>query len=130
MNDAGMTTVLIVDDAAFSRRMLRKYVEAEGCHVLEAADGQQALEMVQQHRPDCILTDLLMPDVDGFQLLQLLRDQGWVVPVVIISADIQDSSRQRSAELGATEFINKPIKEAEVRQVVRKLVQQHLSHQS
>jgi CheY-like chemotaxis protein len=119
-----LISVLIVDDAAFSRRMLRKYVEAEGCHVLEATSGQEALELVQQHQPNCILTDLLMPDIDGFQLLQALRDQGCAIPIAIVSADIQDASRQRGADLGAASFINKPAKEAEVRQAIRQLLQQ------
>ncbi|HEY9624708.1 MAG TPA: response regulator [Crinalium sp.] len=123
MNDSGVASVLVVDDAAFSRRMLRKYIEAEGCNVLEATNGQQALEIVQQHQPDCILTDLLMPDVDGFQLLQALREQGCTTPIAIITADIQDSSRQRGVELGAAKFINKPAKENEVRQTVRQLLQ-------
>jgi CheY-like chemotaxis protein len=117
-------SVLIVDDAAFSRRMLRKYLEAEGCNVLEAKSGQEALELVQQHHPNCILTDLLMPDINGFQLLQTLRDQGCDIPIAIISADIQDASRQRGVELGAAKFINKPAKEAEVRQIVRQLLEQ------
>ncbi len=122
MNDLSVSLVLIVDDAAFSRRMLRKYVEAEGCQVLEATNGQQALEMVQQHQPNCILTDLLMPGVDGFQLLQTLRDQGYTIPTAVITADIQDTSRRRGAELGAAGFINKPAKEDEVRQTVRQLL--------
>ncbi|HTL90336.1 MAG TPA: response regulator [Leptolyngbya sp.] len=123
MNDLSLSSVLIVDDAAFSRRMLRKYVEAEGCTVLEAATGQQALDMIEQHQPDCILTDLLMPDIDGFQLLQALSDRGCTTPIAIISADIQDTSYQRAIELGAAEFINKPAKENEVRQIVRQLLQ-------
>lgn len=123
MGDLGVASVLIVDDAAFSRRMLRKYLEAEGCQVLEAANGQQALDMIQQHQPDCILTDLLMPDIDGFQLLQTLRDQGCTVPIAILTADVQDTSRQRGVELGAARFINKPVKENEVREAVRQLLQ-------
>lgn len=123
MSDLSVSSVLVVDDAAFSRRMLRKYLEAEGCNVLEAANGRQALEMVQQHQPDCVLTDLLMPDVDGFQLLKTIREQGWTMPIAIITADIQDASRQRGLELGAAKFINKPAKEQEVRQTVRQLLQ-------
>ncbi|MBE9009172.1 response regulator [Pseudanabaenaceae cyanobacterium LEGE 13415] len=123
MNDTDETLVLIVDDAAFSRRMLRKYVEAEGCQVLEATNGQQALDLVQQHQPACILTDLLMPDMDGFQLLQILREQDRIIPIAIISADIQDTSQQRGIELGATSFIHKPVKEDQVRQIVRQLLQ-------
>jgi CheY-like chemotaxis protein len=123
MNDLSVNSVLVVDDAAFSRRMLRKYLEAEGCNVLEAANGKQALEMVQQHQPDCVLTDLLMPDVDGFQLLKTIREQGWTMPIAIVTADIQDASRQRGIELGAAKFINKPAKEQEVRQAIRQLLQ-------
>lgn len=123
MGDVSVTSVLIVDDAAFSRRMIRKYVEAEGCQVLEATNGQQALEMVQQYQPNCILTDLLMPDVDGFQLLQALREQGQGIPIAIITADIQDASRERGVELGAASFINKPVKEDQVRQTIRQLLQ-------
>lgn len=123
MGDLDVASVLIVDDAAFSRRMLRKYLEAEGCQVLEATNGQQALDMIQQHQPDCILTDLLMPDIDGFQLLQTLRDQGCTVPIAILTADVQDTSRQRGVELGAARFINKPVKENEVRETVRQLLQ-------
>lgn len=123
MDDANLTLVLIVDDAAFSRRMLRKYVEAEGYQVLEASNGKQALEMVEKHHPSCILTDLLMPDVDGFQLLKLLREQGEEIPIAIITADIQDASRQRGVELGVTSFIHKPVKEDQVRQTIRQLLQ-------
>ncbi|MCU0552942.1 MAG: response regulator [Leptolyngbya sp. Prado105] len=126
MNESNLTSVLsvlIVDDAAFSRRMLRKYVEAEGCKVLEAANGQEALGLVHQHQPDCILVDLLMPDIDGFQLLQMLRDEGCAIPIAIVSADIQETSRQRGTELGAAGFLNKPAKEAEVRQTIRQLLQ-------
>jgi CheY-like chemotaxis protein len=123
VDTSNLISVLIVDDAAFSRRMLRKYIEAEGCKVLEATNGQEALEIVHQHQPNCILIDLLMPNIDGFQLLQKLREEGCVIPVAIVSADIQDSSRQRGLELGAAEFLNKPAKEAEVRHTVRQLLQ-------
>lgn len=123
MIQSSMTSVLIVDDAAFSRRMLRRYVEADGYKVLEASNGKEAIELVHQYQPNCILVDLLMPEIDGFQLLQILREQGCAIPIAIVSADIQDASRQRGEELGATGFLNKPAKEAEVRQTVRQLLQ-------
>jgi CheY-like chemotaxis protein len=119
-----MTSILIIDDAAFSRRMLRKYIEAEGCTVLEAANGKEAIDMVHEHQPDCILTDLLMPEMDGFQFIQMLRDKNYDTPVAVISADIQDTSRQAAMELGVIEFLNKPAKEAEVRQMIRQLERQ------
>jgi CheY-like chemotaxis protein len=117
-----MTSVLIVDDAAFSRRMLRKYVEAEGCDVIEAKSGKEAIALITEQHPDYILTDLLMPDIDGFELLQTLQELKITIPTVIISADVQDTSRERGKILGASGFINKPAKETEVRQTLRHLI--------
>lgn len=116
-----MATVLIIDDAAFSRRMLRKYLQVDGYEILEAANGAEGLEMIKSNRPGCVLTDLLMPNVSGLELLERLRQENLKVPVIIISADIQDSSRQQGMELGATGFINKPAKEDEVRQAVKQI---------
>ena len=116
-----MATVLIIDDAAFSRRMLRKYLQVDGYEVLEAANGKEGLEMIKNLKPGCIFTDLLMPEVNGFELLETLQQEGLNIPAIIVSADIQDSSRKRGKELGAVNFINKPAKEAEVRQAMRQI---------
>lgn len=114
-----MTSVLIVDDAAFARRMLRKMLQVDGYEILEASNGQEGLDMVRSHTPDCVLTDILMPDVDGFAFLQMLQESGITVPTIIVSADIQDAARDRGMKLGAAGFLNKPLKEDEVRQAVR-----------
>ncbi|MGL5807104.1 MAG: response regulator [Xenococcaceae cyanobacterium] len=119
-----MTSILIVDDAAFSRRMIKKYLQADGYNILEATSGKEGLEMVINCQPDGILTDLLMPELNGFEFLEALQNKGFNIPTAVISADIQDSSRQRALELGATGFVNKPPKEKEVRQIVRQLFQQ------
>jgi CheY-like chemotaxis protein len=95
--------------------MLRKYIEAEGCVVLEANNGQEAMERILQHQPDCIFSDLLMPEINGFQLLQMIKDKGLT---------IQDTSRQQCQELGAAGFVSKPIKEADIRHLVRQMIQQ------
>lgn len=116
-----MATVLIIDDAAFARRMLRKYLQTDGYEILEAANGQEGLDLIRSHKPGCVLTDLLMPDVDGFEFLKTLQQEGLNVPTIIISADIQDVSRQQGIELGAVSFINKPAKADEVRQAVRQI---------
>jgi CheY-like chemotaxis protein len=117
-----MISVLIVDDAAFSRRMIRKYLQADGYEVLEATNGQEGLKLASDRQPDCILTDLLMPEMDGFEFLATAREKGLDIPTGIISADIQDTSRQRGKELGAIAFLNKPPKQAEVCQAVRQLL--------
>ncbi|MFH7030127.1 MAG: PleD family two-component system response regulator [Heteroscytonema crispum UTEX LB 1556] len=116
-----MASVLIVDDAAFARRMIRKILQSDGYEILEAANGREGLEVVRTQAPDCVLTDILMPDIDGFQFLQALQEQGLNVPTIFITADIQEASRNRGLELGAVGFINKPPKEDEVRQKVREV---------
>jgi CheY-like chemotaxis protein len=118
-----MTSILIVDDAAFSRRMIKKYLQTDGYSILEATNGKEGLEMVVDHQPDGILTDLLMPDLNGFEFLEALQNKGFNIPVAVVSADIQDSSRQRALELGATGFVNKPPKQEELLQIVRQLFQ-------
>ncbi|MBD2185049.1 response regulator [Planktothrix sp. FACHB-1355] len=113
-----MPLILMIDDAAFTRRMLRKALTAEGYEVLEATNGQEGLEMAAIHKPDCILVDLLMPDIDGFGVLQAMRDRRSTIPVIVVSADIQVGVRQRCMELGAAGFLNKPPKQEELRQKI------------
>lgn len=114
-------SILIVDDAAFARRFIRKYLQVDGYEISEADNGRSALDIVRNQSPDCILTDILMPDLNGFEFLEILKQEGWQIPVIIITADIQDGSRDLCLELGAYGFINKPVKEDEVRQAVRKI---------
>jgi CheY-like chemotaxis protein len=116
-----MTAVLIVDDAAFARRMIRKFLQMDGYEILEAANGREGLEIVRSQPLDCILTDILMPDMDGFEFINNLQLQGFKIPVIIITADIQEPTRTRAIELGAAGFINKPPKQEEVRQAVKQI---------
>lgn len=114
-----MGLILIVDDAAFSRRMIRKALQADGYDILEATNGREGLEIARTHNPDLILTDLLMPDMNGFELLKTLTELGLNIPTIIITADIQESSRQQGLELGAAGFINKPPSSAELSNTIQ-----------
>lgn len=117
-----MALVLIIDDAAFSRRMIRKFLQVDGYEILEASNGREGLEMVHKHQPNCVLADILMPEMNGFEFLQALQDEQLKIPTIIISADIQDGSRNQSYELGAVNFINKPPKESELRAAVQQVL--------
>lgn len=103
-----MVKVLITDDNRFSRRMLQKHVSALGHEVEEAIHGMEALEKMDVYRPDVVLTDLLMPEMDGIELVHALRERGYTQPIVVISADIQAGTREEVLALGACCFINKP----------------------
>ena len=114
-----MALILITDDAAFSRRMIRKALKDDNHELLEASNGLECLEMVSTHSPDCILLDLLMPELDGFAVLQRLRDQGSSIPAIVLSADIQESARQQCEELGAFAMLKKPPKAPEIRNAIQ-----------
>lgn len=103
-----MALVLITDDAAFTRRMIRKALKDTDHVILEASNGKECLEMFEIHSPDCIILDLLMPELDGFSVLETLKQQGLKVPVIVLSADIQESIRQKCLDLGAVTMLKKP----------------------
>jgi DNA-binding response OmpR family regulator len=100
--------VLIVDDSPTARSIIIRILQ--GRYVLETAgDGMKALEAVAENPPDLIILDLLMPGVDGIGVLRTLKERHSKVPVLVVSADIQESTRARVLDLGARLFINKPV---------------------
>lgn len=115
-----MPKILIVDDSSFQRRTIRRALAQPDYQIIEASNGRQAMQLVTEEAPDCILTDLIMPDMDGLMALKAWRDAGLTIPVIVVTADIQESTRQECIQLGAWAFINKPVKEDEVRKAVER----------
>ncbi|MEO2049996.1 MAG: response regulator [Pirellulales bacterium] len=104
-----MTQILVVDDSRLSRRMIVDALQQTGHDITEAVNGAVALESFRQNRPDCIVSNLLMPVMDGHEMLRQIRAIDSAVPVIIASADIQQSSRAQCEELGISGFLTKPI---------------------
>lgn len=117
-----MSTILIVDDSKFSRGRVVAALAPLGHRLLEAESGSRAIEQMRQQLPDLLITDLLMPDVDGFGVLAALRNEGLPVRSIVISADIQASSRVKASELGALALINKPFSPDELSQTVSRIL--------
>jgi CheY-like chemotaxis protein len=101
--------VLIVEDDDLAREALAAFLEAEGYPVLEAANGQEALDCLRQREVGLILLDLMMPVMDGweFRAAQLRDPALATVPVMVVTADA--STRSRAANLGVEEYMTKPI---------------------
>ncbi len=118
-----MATILIADDSWLSRQMIEKILKESGHESIQAKDGVEALEKIAQQPPDCLLLDLLMPEMDGFAVLEELKKQDLTLPVIVLSADIQDTSRAQCFELGATSFANKPPKAEELNQLIDEALQ-------
>ncbi|MBI5815002.1 MAG: response regulator [Nitrospinae bacterium] len=107
-----MGKILICDDSAYQRSILRKYMEEDGHAVTEAMTGKEAVEKASSPGHDLMLLDLLMPDMSGLQVLEALAAKGVKMPVVVVSADIQETVKKNCMNQGAVGFVNKPVKGA------------------
>jgi putative two-component system response regulator len=116
--------VLVVDDEERNRRLLIAMLEAEGYSASEAADGAQALELARQNPPDIILLDVMMQDMDGYEVARALKSDAatHAIPVVMVTALDDRESRLRGLEAGAEEFVTKPVDRNELRIRVRNLL--------
>lgn len=100
-------TVLVVEDEPFLRDTIQQELEQHGVRVLVAANGEEALRLLQQSEPSLVLLDLLMPKVDGVGVLTVLREAGRQTPVVVLSNLSDELDRERCAALGARGFLVK-----------------------
>jgi len=101
--------LLIVDDSSFSRRaMLKSLPESWDVNITQATNGVEALEALRKGLGEVVLLDLTMPVLDGFGVLEGIRDEGIEAKVVVVSADIQPKAKLRVISLGALAFLQKP----------------------
>ncbi len=117
-----MPNILIVDDSKLSRNVIRDILVGADYEVVEAANGFEAIELVDLHTPDCILLDILMPEMDGFEVLKKLKEKGVTCPVIIHSADIQQTTRDKCFELGDFSFLNKPPEEEKLLGTIKEAI--------
>lgn len=103
-----MARVMIIDDSDVLRRVLREILRQAGHDALEARDGEEGLSMIELHRPDCVLLDLSMPRRGGLEVLQALHEAQSRVPVIVLTAGVEEPTRQRCLRLGAREVLLKP----------------------
>ncbi len=111
-------TILVVDDEETIREVVRRYLEREGYLVKEAADGYEALRIIQDDSPALIVLDLMLPGIDGLSLTQHLRLDRQI-PIIMLTAKSEDSDRIRGLDLGADDYITKPFNPQEVASRVR-----------
>jgi len=109
-------TVLVVDDEATIREVVRRYLEREGYQVVEAEDGHAALDALLIHTPDLVVLDLMLPGVDGLTITRHLRTtaRNKSLPIIMLTAKGEASDRIRGLDLGADDYIAKPFSPREV----------------
>jgi two-component system chemotaxis response regulator CheY len=110
--------ILLVDDSGLARRGVRQILESAGYEVVEAEDGLSALERYFLEKPDVVLLDLVMKGMNGLDVLKKLQEMDSTARVVVVSADIQDSSRALAEAGGACGFVTKPVERTSILKAV------------
>ncbi|MEW6033873.1 MAG: response regulator transcription factor [Chloroflexota bacterium] len=103
----GKTSVLLVDDDPQLVRLVRANLESVGYKVSVAADARSALAVVDKEMPDLIILDIMLPQVDGYELCQRIREFA-ATPIIMLTAKVEDSDKVRGLRLGADDYITKP----------------------
>lgn len=121
-----MAKVLVVDDDPVILELLRLNFEMEGFEVVSAADGKAGYEQALAEAPDLVVSDIMMPGVDGLQMLQKLRSDPETadLPVLLVSAKAQQSEIQKGLDLGADDYVTKPFDPLELLDRVNALLAQ------
>jgi two-component system alkaline phosphatase synthesis response regulator PhoP len=116
--------VLVVDDDVKTVELVKLYLERDGYQVLAAYDGIEALRLARENRPDLIVLDLMLPDIDGLEVCRILRHES-DVPIIMLTAKSTDQDKLTGLGLGADDYVTKPFSPKElaarVRAVLRRL---------
>ncbi len=116
--------ILSVDDEEDVTDLVRFHLTRAGCNVITAATGREAIDLVQQRHPDLILLDLMLPDIDGFGVCEILRRRPdtAAIPVVILTAWATTDARSLGLDLGALDYLTKPFSPKELVERVQRLL--------
>jgi twitching motility two-component system response regulator PilH len=119
-----MSTVLIVDDSQTLRHLLSEILTDSGMSVLEATNGVEAKERIQQKFPDLVITDLIMPEMNGYELCRWIKNEPKTqsIPVLICSTKSEEFDRYWGMKQGADAYITKPFHPPEMVQTVKRLL--------
>jgi len=118
-------TILVVDDEPRIRDLVRMNLEMEHYRVLEAGDGEEALEQLREHLPDLVVLDVMMPAMDGFETLKAIREVS-TVPVIMLTVRQSEQDRIRGLDLGADDYLAKPFSPRELLSRIRALLRRSL----
>jgi twitching motility two-component system response regulator PilH len=119
-----MTTVLVVDDSQTVRHMLSELLIDSGMSVLEATNGVEAKQQIQAKSPDLVITDLIMPEMNGYELCRWIKNEPKTqsIPVLICSTKSEEFDRYWGMKQGADAYITKPFHPPEMVQTVKRLL--------
>ena len=113
--------ILVIEDETAIRDNLRRFLMLEGYSVLTAANGVLGLELIRQHRPALVLCDVMMPQMNGFEVLESMRGDAAFAstPVIFLTASAERESVTHGLELGALDYVTKPFSLTELTSLIR-----------
>lgn len=119
-----MARVMVVDDSPTDKEFLKQILTLAGHQVMEAGNAQDAIEMMRQQKPDCVVMDVVMPGMNGFQATRILsKDPATAsIPVIVVSSKNQETDRLWAMRQGAREYVVKPVKGAELVEKVQSVL--------
>lgn len=109
-----MVHILVVDDDKNTRRLMRAVLEAEGYRVSDAEDGQRALDVMEQEHIDLVILDVMMPNMDGYEFTEELRETQNDLPILMVSARQLPADRKKGFLVGIDDYMTKPVDEEEM----------------
>jgi len=119
-----MKKILVIDDEPEMVEMLKMRLEASGYIVISASNGRQGLEIAQKEKPDLILLDIMMPEIDGFGVLSRLKNNAetGLIPVIMLTAKAETSSIIQAQKLFANDYIVKPFEPKQLLDLIKKYI--------
>jgi chemosensory pili system protein ChpA (sensor histidine kinase/response regulator) len=115
---------LVVDDSITVRRVMERFLDRTGIRVMTAKDGLDAIRVLQDAKPDIILLDIEMPNMDGYEFAKHVRNDERIstVPIIMITSRAGDKHRARAIEIGVNDYLGKPYQEAQLLDAIRRLL--------
>ncbi len=123
-------TILLVDDDKEFRKAMTRMFEKSGYAITVAADGNEALDALSDNEFDLVISDLRMPNLDGVELMEELRRQGLATPIIFLTAFGEVESYMDLMNLGAFEYVNKPVKSRKILEIAQRAIESHTNSQS
>ena len=109
-----MFTILVVEDDKNTRRLMQAILTANGYHIHLASNGIEALEIMDSHHIDLMILDIMMPEMDGYELTKVLRSSNYNLPILMVSAKILPEDKRKGFIVGTDDYMTKPVDEEEM----------------
>ena len=117
-----MKKILIVDDSGFTRNIHKQIITSQGYEVVEAGSGTEGVEMFSQEKPDLVMIDLLMPDMDGMEAVGKMLEIDPAAKTVVCSTDKQKARQEEAKEIGVLAFLTKPVNSEKIAETLDQLL--------